>query len=442
MIENINKSFMEVVDENDPEIVKDALVAKRKGNVHDKVRQSYTSIISKFNFNYYQKNILVKIVEFADEYDKGNRPVELALGNLIRINILKSEFIINGRKSGYTRLKEALLDLRNKCIEKEYVENGERKWKAMGVIELPVISKKFISFYVHKEFWNILLEYSKKGYRAFDIQVAMKIKPFSYRFYTMVSEQGEGFNVIYEIEYLKELLNVEGKYSEVKDFIKFVVRPSKEELDKVAPWSFDYKLLCSDRMTESGPGKKAKYIVLIPKKLNQNTDPELLERELANNKTISLRNMIGIDIYDYLTKSMGIPMYGLNKNKNTVIKFAEIPNALDILRKTAPYLKTANNPTGYVINTMKDAIKGKTATENKKKIRACVGNAASKSRETNKQPTSIGNELKRFGTDNSKSNGDYMRSTGTGAHKGMSGAALDAERERQKEEMRKKYNVQ
>jgi Initiator Replication protein. len=76
------------------------------------------------------------------------------------------------------------------------------------------------------------------------------------------------------------MLGVEKKYPRPADFIKRVVIPAKEELDAVAPYSFDYKPILESK---TGRGKAGIVgITFIPYFQPKNRDIDLEKKQDFN----------------------------------------------------------------------------------------------------------------------------------------------------------------
>jgi|GEM_PF-6484086 len=409
--------IMEFLD-RDGEHVFDSKTVEIQRDKHLPARQSYISTVAKYNLSYYEKNILYQLIEIAQQYIKDSSkkglyyPVELDILDLVRITIPKSALMVKkdakGKRDamGYTRIKEALLSLNDKRIEYE----TDKEWKVIRFIELPNIKdKRVISFCVHKEFWNMILDVSK-GVRWVDIQVAKKLSSSACRFYSFVSLQEKP--IYFKIEDLKKRLGLEGSYRSVNMFIKKVVESAKEELDKDAPYSFEYKLLCRDGKTEAGkgPGKKAEIIVLLPKKIAKNEDPDMQVQE-DEKRHISAKD-IGTELYDYIRYTLGISQNSLDVNYDVVIKFSRIPDALEILHKAAPKMSRKRKPIGWIFGVMKNSVKDKNTADGKQKIYSFVGKQTNEPRLAKNQPSSIGSCIENLDANKPKENETRTNSVG------------------------------
>ena len=107
------------------------------------VIQSYLMTVSKYNFSVYEKRILYRLVEAMQCELEGKK---LYPGLRIEKNLYDdrvvlmpiSAFLANDDDENYTRVKKALLDLRNKSFE---FDDGQ-VWKVIGIIEKPQFNYK------------------------------------------------------------------------------------------------------------------------------------------------------------------------------------------------------------------------------------------------------------------------------------------------------------
>ena len=134
-----------------------------------------------------------------------------------------SAFLANDDDENYTRVKKALLDLRNKSFE---FDDGQI-WKVIGIIEKPQFNYKrgWVRFEIQPEVYNAVLNFSK-GFRKYELKTAMEFtSQYSMRFYELMS--GQERPLIYTIEDLKIMFGVQDKYKRNPDFIKRIIVPAR-----------------------------------------------------------------------------------------------------------------------------------------------------------------------------------------------------------------------
>ena len=314
-----------------------------------KVIQSYTLTTSRYKFTAYEKRILYRIVEYAQDEIKGI---------MIRDNLHKIEHSLFGREitmpivdilkdeqdENYTIAKKAFSSLSDKFI----IIDNDDIWQKTHIISNPKIKKKtgMVTFSVFNEIWDGMLNFSK-GYRKYELVTAMQFNSvYSMRFYELLSGQKRPLE--FTFEQLREMLCINDKYKLVGDFKRWVLDVAKKELDESSPYSFNY--------IEIKEGRKVVAFKFFPTFNPEKQDPELYEREKRSKLTASAQ--ISQEAYSYLRYSFEFKAEEISKNKKTIIKGEQkIPDFIGFLSSLVGPSRTAKNRIGYVIN----AIKKKTA---------------------------------------------------------------------------------
>lgn len=313
------------------------------------VIQSYTLTTSRYKFTAYEKRILYRIVEYAQDEIKGI---------MIRDNLHKIEHSLFGREitmpvadilkdeqdENYTIAKKAFSSLSDKFI----IIDNDDIWQKTHIISNPKIKKKtgMVTFSVFNEIWDGMLNFSK-GYRKYELVTAMQFNSvYSMRFYELLSGQKRPLE--FTFEQLREMLCVNDKYKLVGDFKRWVLDIAKRELDESSPYSFNY--------IEVKEGRKVVGFKFFPTFNPDNKDAKLYGTELRSK--VSASAQISREAYDYFRYSFEFKAAEISKNKNTIIEGEKkIPDFIGFLSSLVVPSRTAKNRIGYVIN----AIKKKTA---------------------------------------------------------------------------------
>ena len=311
--------------------------------------QSYTLTTSRYKFTAYEKRILYRIVEYAQDEIKGI---------LIRDNLHKIEHSLFGREitmpvadilkdeqdENYTMAKKAFSSLSDKFI----IIDNDDIWQKTHIISNPKIKKKtgMVTFSVFNEIWDGMLNFSK-GYRKYELVTAMQFNSvYSMRFYELLSGQKRPLE--FTFEQLREMLGVNNKYKLVGHFKTRVLDVAKKELDDISPYSFNY--------IEVKEGRKFVGFKLFPTFHPDKQDPNLFQVEMRSKLSASAQ--IGQEAYSYLRYSFEFKAEEISKNKKTIIEGEQkIPDFIGFLSSLVGPSRTAKNRIGYVIN----AIKKKTA---------------------------------------------------------------------------------
>ena len=251
-----------------------------------------------------------------------------------------SEFLFDGEHAT-DRIKAALLSLRNKYF---ICDNG-KIWKIVGLIEKPNFGYKrgWVRFEIQPEVYRVLLDFSK-GFRKFDIAVAMKMKsPYSMRLYELMSGQKDPLE--FRIAELKKMFMLSDKYSNNSDFIRRVIAPAQKELDAKSPVSFRFKVRKA--------GVRIFSIVFIPVACQERQNPVLVERNLISR--VSLMWDFSVEERKVLYE-IGFSDREIRNNYNLFRKAKSTVNLYETLVSIKHRSLTASNPQGYVVNTLKHII--------------------------------------------------------------------------------------
>ena len=311
--------------------------------------QSYIFTTAKYDFNAYEKRIMYRLVELAQD--------ELN-GIMIRDNMHKIEPILFGREitmpvadilrdekdQNYTIAKKAFRSLAQKGVEYE----DDKIWQYTAIIANPKIDKikGYVIFTVLDDIWRCLLDFTK-GYRKYELVTAMQFKSvYSMRMYELMSGQKRPLEFTFED--LKQRFKLKDKYSKTNDFKRWVLDIAKKELDESSPYSFNY--------IEIKEGRKVVAFKFFPTVNPEKQDPELYEREKRCKLTASAQ--ISQEAYSNLRYSFEFKAEEISKEKKTIIEGEQkITGIIGFLSFLVGPSRTAKNRIGYVIN----AIKKKTA---------------------------------------------------------------------------------
>ena len=311
--------------------------------------QSYIFTTAKYDFNAYEKRIMYRLVELAQDEIKGimirdnMHKIEPTLfGREITMPV--ADILRNEKDQNYTIAKKAFRSLAQKGVEYE----DDKFWQYTAIISNPKIDKikGSVVFTVLDDIWRCLLDFTK-GYRKYELITAMQFKSvYSMRMYELMSGQKRPLEFTFED--LKQRFGVKDKYKLVGHFKTRVLDIAKKELDECSPYSFNY--------IEIKEGRKVVGFKFFPTFHPDKQDPELYEREKRSKLTA--RAQISKEALDYLRYSFEFKAAEINKNKKTIIEGEQkIPDFIGFLSSLVGPSRTAKNRIGYVIN----AIKKKTA---------------------------------------------------------------------------------
>lgn len=273
------------------------------------VLQSYVLTTAKYDFSVYEKRILYYCVVEAQKHLQG-----LKLGREIDINRIigspdevitmpTSSILVGEDDKNYAQVKSALYSL----LGKKIVYQDHEVWTAFTVVQSPkVLSRGIVSFTVNPLLWQCILDFSR-GFHAYELQVAMRFTSvYSMRFYEFVSNPQNDFDPEVSIDTIKEWFGLENKYSDNSMFVKRVVEAAQKDLDKYAPWSFDFELVKE--------GRRIARIKIIPRRCPENGD-RLLQAKVLRRRTDFSWEIPDRDTRLFLRDVVGFSMVELNNNR-------------------------------------------------------------------------------------------------------------------------------
>ncbi|EOI6228934.1 replication initiation protein [Campylobacter jejuni] len=314
--------------------------------------QSYIFTAAKYDFTAYEKRIMYRLVECAQDEIAGikikdhmHKILPVQLGR--EITLPTSSILRDEKDENYTIAKKAFLSLSKKHI----IYEDEDYWMATPIITKPKVSKKegTVTFLVFDEIWKCILDFTK-GYRKYELITAMQFKSvYSMRFYELMSGQIKPLFVPLEgPDGLRERFGLQGKYKLTADFKRKVLDVAKAELDESSPFSF-----VAQEKTE---GKKIIGWTLYPVFYEDREDPALQEQ--ARMAKVTARLQLDDEIYNYLKFSYKFDSKEINRNKKTLVDGQNrIPNFIDFLAGLKGGAREARSEKAYVIGAIKTKLK-------------------------------------------------------------------------------------
>lgn len=317
--------------------------------INKEIVQSYILTAAKYDFSVYEKRILYRIIELMQEYTAGKKlnhqyNIQESLFGDVDIQMPTSAFLKDEEDQNYSIAKKALMSLNLKRIQ--YVDKERKKWYLFNIIERPVIDMKYgiVSFRIHPVMAAAFMDFSM-GYRKYEIKTSMQFESvYAMRFYELMSGQKDP--ITFGIDKLKEMFMLENKYKQVNDFLKRVIIPAKEELDKYSPFSFEYKI--------NKEGRKYKSITFYPVKITKNQDPNIIKSNAL--KQQSLRWSISKEIENYIKENFGITTKELDSHKELLEIANEQLDLLGLLVEKKRYISDAKSPMGYIVAMLRERV--------------------------------------------------------------------------------------
>ena len=340
------------------------------------VLQSYILTTAKYDFNVYEKRILYRIVELAQEAieginfrdGSGIKSVQFNLYDDADITLPLSYFLAKGEtiSENYNRIRAGLVRLTGRVAQYEITENGHHIWMAMSLIERPKITDHSkVQFRVPKEVWECCLDFTK-GFRKYELKTAMEFKSvYSMRFYELLSGQknpmlipleGEkGIREMFKLDYKDEKGKEHHKYKQINDIIRFILEPAKKELDASSPYTFTYKYVTANPDRKPGRGNPIVGFTFFPVYQEGNRDQNLAMKDMERKYGKPVKYMDN-QLKDYLMYNINFTEEEINNNYKLFYAAEKIPGIIsDLARLKEQALGKGldtNRVKAYIVGTL------------------------------------------------------------------------------------------
>jgi plasmid replication initiation protein len=316
--------------------------------------QSYIWTIARYDFNVYEKRIIYRIIEKMQSNLQGLKlnadqraQINRELFEYYDIELPIIALLTDEEDRNHARIKEALKNMQRKLFEYE----DAQEWRSIPLISLPRIRKheQIVKFKLHEDVYNAFMNFSK-GFKKYELQTAFKLESaFSMRFYELFASQTRP--ITYTIVELKKMFGAEKKYKQTSDFIKKVIQAAKKELDEKSPISFEYGTIKA--------GKRIIQIKFFPIKISANlTQGQKELNMIAINRKENVQKLIDKNVIKYIQEGFNMSIPEIKNNTELFLKAQKkIPDIIYFLSEVKPKANRAENPKGYLINSLKKKIK-------------------------------------------------------------------------------------
>lgn len=323
--------------------------------------ESFQMTTLRNDFGVFGQRTLVRLIEASQQFLEGYKigdcikyQVTEDLWGYRRIKMPLTAILQENDTTNYTKARKELEQL----VKKSVTFEGEKNDITVALItrvDFDKVNGDAI-LDIAPEIWGAILDFSK-GFRRFEMAKVLQLRSaYSMRLYQLMSGQERPLE--YSLDNLKSIFGLENKYPRPVDFIKRVIIPAKEELDRLAPYSFDYKPIFRSGSKPGKPGIAG--IRFYPYFIPGNRDKDLAIKEdswkNAHHKDAMIQRVFSLDqgTKNYLMHSLGFSQRQLDNNRELFLTAKEKIKDFDsFLRGIAPRANQAKNPQGYVINSIK-----------------------------------------------------------------------------------------
>lgn len=323
--------------------------------------ESYKLTTVRDRIGIYGQRLILRLVEFATA-EGATQGLDFKNGHDLRkVTITEDLFqsyktvtmplsYITGDSDNRSKPRASIKALMQEIIEAED-EDGD--WFAFPFLSYAQVKNGMLTVDVRKELWQVFMDF-RKGFRRFELQAALQLKStYSLRLYKLMSEQKDITYLDFQLDELKKMLGVGDKYPRAYDFFKYVIDPAKEELDRVAPWSFSYSPLTSRK--QAGGRAAIVGVRFFPNYQPEHRDPELEKNRLKQRFPGALAPGLNQAQKNMLMHKFGFTQKGLLNNRELFEQAVKHFDLTAFLLALAPRVsdKRPKNVPGYVTNAIK-----------------------------------------------------------------------------------------
>lgn len=311
----------------------------------------FTSVRGSFSVD--ALNIALCIVDELQPYFRGVKLGYLAESEHfkgsggIRMTIDLRKVMPQGSKN-YARVRSALLELMSKRYEWWSID---RECYFVTPLIYDAELRKYsgeVSFSVPERVAHLILDL-RKGYSAYQLSHALSLRHVgAVRMYMLIASARSP--ITYTIAQLKAFFGVGDKYPLTADFIKRVIDPCRDVLDKACGDSFTYERVKT--------GLKVTALTITPRHRVGQSREELLSM-------CNARILVGDEIFHFLQMRFGFTVQELNAHKRTLYRLSKLPFAMDFLYALFERFRRKNRGKGYVIAAIKSEVEQRAALVNR-----------------------------------------------------------------------------
>ncbi|WP_270519932.1 replication initiation protein [Paraclostridium sordellii] len=213
-------------------------------------------IKARYDINTYENKLFILLLYKLQRINETTCKCNLNVDEIR--NILKARSVRNKKE-----IAKLLSDLRKRSI---YFKNKNNdNWGEFGFINGFEFIERENSFEIEasEKVYSLLREYLESGYTPVNMKIWLGLKSsYAQRFYDLLRLWSNTKTIIeYNIDELRELLMLEGKYIEYRDFKRRVINPAIKELNETDFFTIEIK--------ENKIGRKVNSINFIVKDLDK-----------------------------------------------------------------------------------------------------------------------------------------------------------------------------
>lgn len=313
--------------------------------------QSYYSIVLRQRFGIYQLRMFLRVVNRA-RIITAKRKGMISYDNTINISGFRNYFSmpissIAGNTHNYEPLKKSLREMvQSGDYSVEYYDKQRRQWHVGHMFEDITIdeARSVLSFSVPSWLVQYIVDYSNGGYRMYDYEKAMSLSsPYATRLYMLTSALTKPM-MYNNIEGLKKILGVSGKYERVSEFVRKILQPAADELarKKLNGFNVEVRHACKN-------AKRGRVVGLVFVPVKREGKEQNISTQLEK-----LREQVPAELIDYLLQNCHFTVREVSgKNAETLAAFSQIPEWPAKLQSIIERARRKRKNHGYIISALK-----------------------------------------------------------------------------------------
>lgn len=214
------------------------------------LQQSNYFTTARYDYTAQEKRILYRVAEKAYEYRMANvewfneHDGEYVANEHVSFTMPLTQFMNKAQLENESgECYEQVVDAFKSLVDKRISFRGKGCFSFGGILNYADQNKGegTISFMVHKFVWQSALDFTK-GFTKLDLVVAMELKSaYSMRFFEFAKQWNDRKHCVITVDEFREMFRCQNKYPAIHDIRRYIIDNAKEELDRVAPLSFDYE---------------------------------------------------------------------------------------------------------------------------------------------------------------------------------------------------------
>lgn len=312
----------------------------------------------------YEQRIILKVIEYAQPVLQGlymKQHLEQLAHNYDNVQVkLPVRAILADGSHNYKMVLDACLSLMQKVFKVWNEDSGVFFATPLIYNVSAVRNEGVVSFYVARRVWDLILDF-RRGYSQYDLNTALTLPTTAaVRFYILFASASSP--VTYSVDTLKKMFGVEEKYNRTNDFIKRIVAPAQEALDKACVSSFAFEVVKK--------GNKITSLRFTPRKRRQRTSEELAAM-------LGVSSLVEDSVKVFLINAFSFSVKELGAHKVMLEQFCKLPYKFDILYSLRDRVIRGKKQKGYVIAALRDEVRRyKEKLQEQKQLRQIARNVA------------------------------------------------------------------